>query len=445
MLGVKKMKMKSMATLLVMIVTVLASAIAVSAAPIPVDVEELEINGDNYGSSSVIAELFERGEEIDVKIRLYAHEDATKEELEDIQVFASIDGYRYSHYEGDLVSDRTRTFDMDPDTTDSKKLSLEVPVFHDLEDVLLRIRVSNSNSESVEYTYQLRVKGLADEDAIYIRDFSVSPSDVVVAGRPLSFKVFVENLGDHDLDDVSVEVAIDELGLVDTEYLDEIESDETEVFEELLVRVPTCTKPGVYTATATVEFDRFETVTESMTITVLESDACELNNGASNEKPKEVTRSVITVPESQEVMKGTSGAVYPVMISNLGSSAKTYTLSVSGVEAWGTVRMDPAAVVIVQPESVKTVYMYVSAKEESQAGAQVFKLTVESEDDAKQVLISANVKEGQSEANNGDLRRGLEIGLMVLIIILILLGLIIGFNKLRSDKDDADDETQTYY
>ena len=32
-----------------------------------------------------------------------------------------------------------------------------------------------------------------------------------------------------------------------------------------------------------------------------------------------------------------------------------------------------------------------------------------------------------------------------IVLILIILGLIIGFNKLRGDREDYDEESQTYY
>ena len=427
------MNKKNGLVLVVMLLTaVMASAFA-SAATIPLDIDWVKVDGDTFESGDTIE--FERGEDLDLRVRVTATAD-----IEDVEIEAYISGYRYAEYERDMVSDYERIGDLRMDSSDTVSLSLEIPTKIKTEDAKLRIRVSNKNDESQEYTYQLDIVGIADENAIVIKDFTVSPSTVVEAGRPLSFKVKVKNLGDNDLDDVSVKVSIPELGITDDEYLDEIEANEAETFEELLLRIPQCAAAGTYTVTANVEFDEYEETSESMTITVLESGACEVN------APKVTTdKTVVTVPETQEVVLGTTGGVYPVMISNLGSTAKTYTLTASGVSAWGTVRFDPGAVVVVQPESVKTVYMYVAASEDAQAGAQVFKLAIEGDDDEKQVVLTANVQEGEDAASYDSLRRGLEIGLIVLVVILIILGLIIGFNKLRSDKGDDDDQSQTYY
>jgi len=430
------MKVKTtMVVMVVLIAAIMASAFA-SAAVVPLEVSYVEINGDKYYDDNVaIADKFERGEELDITVKVVALAD-----VENAQVEAYISGYRYSQYERSLVSDVSKTFDLEANTSDKLHFKLQIPLKMDKKDTKLRIRVSNENDESFEKVYQLRIRGVDESNAIQIKDFTVSPSNVVEAGRPLSFKVKVKNYGDDDLDDVSVRVSIPALGIWDDETLDEIRADEAETFEELLLRIPKCAEPGTYEAVATVKFDEYEETSESMVITVLEGGVCE---AVAAEKPQ--VRTVVTVPESQEVMIGTSGAVYPIMISNLGSEARTYAITVSGVDAWGTVRLDPAAVVVVQPESVKTVYMYVAAKEDAQPGAQVFKVTIDSGEESKQIPLTANIVEAKETASYDGLRRGLEVGLIILVIILILLGLIIGFNKLRGPRGGEEEETQTYY
>ncbi|MFP4524212.1 MAG: FixG Ig-like domain-containing protein [Candidatus Woesearchaeota archaeon] len=413
----------------VMVLTSLLAIGAVSAQQVPLSIDWVKVNGDRFDGT----QEFERGEELDIRVSVEALAD-----VEDVQIEAYISGYRYGDYERELVSDTSKIFDLRNGSHDKANLDLEVPLKIETEDTKLRIRVSNRNDESFEETYQLDLVGVDKSEALRIKDFTVSPSSNVEAGRALSFKVRAKNYGDRDLDDAYLKVSIPSLGIADDETLDEIEVDETETFEELLLRIPKCTEPGTYTARATLEFDEYEEISETMEITVLEGGVCETDEEPAKDK------TVVTVPESQEVVMGTTGGVYPVMISNLGSTAKTYTLSASGAGEWGKVRFDPASVVVVEPESVKTVYMYVSAKEDAQAGSQVFKLDVESDSDSKEVVLSANLQEGAQQDYDG-LRRGLEIGLIVLVIVLIILGLIIGFNKLKGKRHDEDEESQTYY
>lgn len=424
------MKQKGLVLLFVLVAAVMASAL--TAAQPDIEISKVWINDvDAYSGDMDL----DRGEVMDVDVLLHALAD-----VEDVDVEVYLSGYQYGSYEKYLVSDSEYITKLDNDSSKKYSFKLEVPVKVDKDEFDLRVRVSGRTGDSIEELFPLQFTGLDRKDAVVIKKFTVMPSDVIVAGSPATFKVTVKNYGDISFDDVYIKVSIPELGIADDESMDEIDADESETFEELLVRVPKCADPGVYDVEAVVEYDNYESTVETMQIRVLKSDLCAVGEDVTPTAP--ASKTVVTVPESQEVMKGTTGGVYPVMISNLGSTAKTYTLAASGVDAWGTVRFDPAAVVVVQPESVKTVYMYVTANEDAQAGAQVFKLTVESDADSNQAVLSANIADG--DAQKDGLRRGLEIGLIVLVIILIILGLIIGFNKIRGDKDD-DEESQTYY
>ena len=57
--------------------------------------------------------------------------------------------------------------------------------------------------------------------------------------------------------------------------------------------------------------------------------------------------------------------------------------------------------------------------------------------------MKANVAEG----NNGwdTIKKALEIGLVVLVILLVVIGLIIGFSRLKGRDDEDEDEDKTYY
>ena len=156
-------------------------------------------------------------------------------------------------------------------------------------------------------------------------------------------------------------------------------------------------------------------------------------------------KTMITVPEAQSVTPGNAGSVYPVVIANLGKEAKAYQIGVSGVETWGTARVDPSANVIVAAGNTATVFIYVSANEDVQAGQKVFKVSINDGTEAKEIPLTANVTEKEA-SNWGGMQKTLEIGLVVLVIILIIIGLIVGFNKLRgSDDEDEDEDAKTYY
>lgn len=423
------MKMKNLTMLVLSVVLLAVLAMNVMATNQNVIVDYIEVNGDELELSNdyEINYAFERGEKVEIKVRVRALEDA-----EDVQIDADIKGYQYSHYETDLISDSTSTFDLDENDTVSKKLKLQIPIKADKDYYMLRIRVSDRFGDSDEYTYSLHVKGVDRSEAIEIKDYSFSPSNTIYAGRSLLANVKLKNYGDRDLDDITVTVSIPELNIKDTATLDELDADEAETVEELLLRIPMNAEPGDYQIEIVVEYDEYEsaTVTDLITVECYESgDVC----GATSVKPKEAT--IVNVPSSTEMTE--TGAVFPITIKNNGAKDTIYSLSVSGIN-WGEYRFDPAADFIIESGMSKTVYLYLTA-DQIDAGEKFFKLQVKAGNEINEVALSVNVKETKSTG----LRNALEIGLIILVVILIIIGLIIGFSKLRDNK--SDDEAEAYY
>ena len=438
------MKVRSLVLLLVVLLATVSIASAANLKDL-VNVKYVEINGDKYyPGDDINAGTFTLGEPIDIAVKLQAND----VDLKDLQVEAYLSGYKYSVFEPSLVSQVSKTFDLDAGDTIKLPFTLQVPLNMDIwgdnkDDVKLRIRVSDRNDISFEEVYQLNINGVDDSEAVQIKDFSVSPSAVVEQGKPLDFKVKVKNYGQDDLDDVTLRVIIPDLGVSDVETISELDSDETATFDDALLRIPKCAAPGDYKVVAVVEFNEYYKTTAEMNIKVVKGEACETNAPAATNKPQ----TFITIPQSQEVKKGTSGAVYPIMINNMGSEDKTYSIDVAGVDSWGSVRLDPGAVVVVPANSAKTAYLYLAAKDDAAPGEKVFKVTISGDGESKQVALTANVTDDKagSEASYSGLRRTLEVGLIILVIVLIILGLIIGFNKLRPGRDSDEDDTQTYY
>ena len=70
----------------------------------------------------------------------------------------------------------------------------------------------------------------------------------------------------------------------------------------------------------------------------------------------------------------------------------------------------------------------------------------------KEFVLKSNVVEGEATptaTNWGGVKKVLEIGLVVLVVLLVILGLIIGFSRLKGSDEDFDDEddnkSETYY
>lgn len=407
-----------------------------------VTVTEVEFDDDELSSDSTSIRNFERNQEVEVKVHFTALADA-----EEVEVEAELTGY-----DGDRVSDTEYVDEIKLNESYVEEVTLSFPWDMDQDYYTLRVSICPRSGDCVEETYELDVE--AEEHSFVIKDVDFSPGLSVEAGRALLTTVRVENIGDEDDDEgVKVKVSIPELGLSASDYLDEVDEDDSSSSEELYIRIPSETSAGSYDVEVSVTYDDGdETETESYTLTVTAAEEEESSEETTEEEPVE-SKTVITVgPESQDMTAGQGGAVYPITLTNAAGEAKTYVVSVSGYNSWGNVRIDPSNVVVLGESETQTVYLFVSANEDA-SGSYTFAVTVSAGSETlKQMLLTANVEPAQEVAveetsNSWDsVKKGLEVGLIVLIVLLVILGLIIVVNKLRSSDNDEDDEkSKTYY
>jgi len=418
-------KFKLLGVFAVFVIALVALSASASALP---TIQSLKINGDEYRENIVI----ERADNLELKFEIFSADNES-----DVQVSAEILGYEYSDYED--LSDVTHNFDMDADDTVYETLKLKIPEEMDKDYFDLRLRVGSKRDASEEYLYRIHVKG--DRHLLKISRVYLSPENEVKAGSTLIAKAKIKNIGEKDEEDISVRVEIPELGLSEVEPLEEIEEGETETSEELYLRIPRDAKSGDYKVKVTVEYDRdYEEVVKEYTISVV---------GTKDQEEEETTveaqdLTVVTVAvDKQDVTKGQAGAIYPVTISNSGKEAKTFVLSADA--DWANIKVSPSNVVVVNGKDSQAVYVYVSAKENAAVGEQVFGLEIKSGDEVKSVALKANVVE--APASSWDkAKRALEIGLIVLVVLLVVIGLVVAFRKDKEeDLEEPEVADQTYY
>jgi len=393
-------------------------------------VEYVKINGDVYVDGESLA--IEKGEDIDIKIKLLAN--GTNES--NVEIEADIIGYEYN--DKDELSDSTHTFDMDAGDTEYKTLSVSVPVKAEKDYYDLRVRVASRTGTSYEQLVRLNVKGVRHQ--LQIKDVLLHPANGVKSGSSLLVTARITNRGEKDEEDVKVTARIPELNLEDSYYIEEIEEDESKTSEELFLRIPSCTAEGMYELEVEVEFDEGEDViTQTEIFNVMTGDYCDANVDVD-------VKSIISVgSQVQQMTEGQSGATYSLAITNPGNDAKTYTLAVSGVDAWGTYRVDPSTTVLVEGGETKPVFIFVSANKDASEGQKPFVVSVASGSDSQSVQYYANVLKEDGTSLN-DVAKYV---LIALIIVLIVIGLIIGFSRMRGKDEDLDDDEelsgQTYY
>jgi len=420
------MKTKLTSLLAIFLIAALAVCGVANAA---ITINEVEFDDTELKENSITLLDVEKGEDYEIKVRFVSNED-----LKDVQVEAYLRGYDHD----DRIEDITDVFDVKKDVTYTKKLTLEFPQRMDIEDdskYTLRIRIEAQNGDGKSETYDLDIA--ADGHVISIKDVIFSPEGSVKAGRALLASVRLKNYGDKDEEGIKVRVNVPDLGISASDYIDELEEDESTTSEELYLRIPSCTMEGAYDVEVEVTYDDGdERVTEIEEIKVTSDETCGVS-GVSTQKP-----TIIYDSSAQSMRVGGEGSIYALTISNPTSSAKTITIDVNGVEVFGNVKISPNNVLVLGAGETKTTYIYVNAAKTAKSGEYSFTATVSGLGESDQeIALTANVEKATSFAS---LKKGLEVGLVVLVVILVILGLIIGFNKLRSE-EDLEEEGQTYY
>jgi len=409
-----------------LIAMLLTSALALSAAaaPVPVTIEQVWFNGEEVDPGEVRGDVL-RGDSLEVKVKIQALAD-----IDNVRIEAEVEG-------GDDradIDERSEAFSVEAGQVYSKKLTLALPHNLDLDnpssDYKVHIEVSGGNGEHVVEDFTIDVS--TSRHSVEIEDVIFNPGLTVEAGRSLLASVRLENNGEKDEEDVKVTLTVEGVGS-DADYVDELDSEDEVMSEQLYVALPLCTPAGTVDATITVDYDE-NTRQESKTfqLNVLASDRC---------AQQSEQRTVITVgPESQNIVAGGSEAVYPIALTNSGSESRTYVVELTSSSDLET--QLSSNVLVVNAGETKVAYAHVKAKASASDGEKTFGVKVSSGNELlKEVTLKANVVQN---AESASLRQGLQIGLVVLVVLLVIVGLIVGFSRLKNDDSDKE-EDETYY
>ena len=392
----------------------------------------------------------ERGETSIIEVVIEGNPDL-QEEIDDVTVEAKIFGYEHGS-----ISDETSIFTVQPGVTYRKVLRLEIPEdFEPTQDgKTLRITVSD-NDNSVSQNFRVFVSEVRHR--LNILDVIFNPGLQVESGSNLFSIVRIENLGEKKEENIKVSMSISELGLSNSVFIDELVNDRTEndrtrtrndneessaSSDELFLRLPKNAK-GEYELKISVDYNRGNSV-EEKTYILLVSPSKEPTTG---ETPSEVSTVVTVDTTKQEVEQG-KGAVFKFMFANLGDASKTYTLDVTGVNDFGTYRVDPQSVTVAKDQTGELA-LFVAADEDASKGVKNFNVKVmEDTKVIKQASLSVDVKESKAVADPwSNIRTGLEVGFFILLIILVILGLVIAARRMgrKDNLEEPSNGTQSYY
>ncbi len=422
--------MKSLKLLVALIALVSFFAFGVVAGSENYDIADVDVNGIDVDDAEKIV-FVERGETISVVLDILGIGTVG---VEDVKVKASLEGL-----DDEDIETRTDAFDIEPEVTYSKRLKLNLPYDIESGDYNLVVRVYDKEY-SEEFSTTVRVEG----HALNIIDVILRPEQVD-AGNTVFVVPRVKNVGDSSEDDIKVRATIPELGLSARSYLDDLVTEEDEdddnkdsaSLNDLYLRIPKNAKSGTYDVVVTVEYNKGrdkETITVPLTVVGKEE--------ATVEALVNIDRLTQTVAQGEAV-------VYKVSFVNLGDSTKTFSLEVSGAN-WATTRVDPGFVTLA-PNTAGDLYVYVSAQEDAALGKHAFAMRVKSGATVlKELSVEADVKGAVVGTDGVDwkaVKKGVEIGLAVLIALLVILGIVVLFGKLRRNSPEEPEvaEGQSYY
>jgi hypothetical protein len=156
---------------------------------------------------------------------------------------------------------------------------------------------------------------------------------------------------------------------------------------------------------------------------------------------------VINVPiGNQDIKNDGSEVIYPLIFTNQGPDANTYTLLLDGA-GWAKLRLSDSNVFVIKPRESKTISVFASTTTNA-LGEQIFLATIKSNDKVlKQVPLKGNVVavRGLLAAK---LKALLEVILIIMVIAVAAVIFFFGARKFlqRGNGEIPDDaEGETYY
>lgn len=404
---------------------VLVIALSASAFALPMSITKVEVDGTSLQPDQVNRLSIDRNEEFTVKVTFDATADA-----DNLVGQAFIAGYEHVEEE---PSDIDGPFDIEGNTTYTKKFTLSIPRDMIEDSYKLRIMFTDRNTGALIQNYNLKID--EPRHSVDINDVILYPEKSITAGSALLTTVRVENFGQKDEDDVKVTIEVPQLGLSATDYIDSIDSNDIEESEELYLRVPRETKAGDYELIIKVEYnDGRDESTQSAVIHVDGDVAYE----ATTQPQTAITagNTLLSVPAGESV-------IFPMYIKNSGQTDVAYTLTVAGTSGWAESTVSPMTTQIVKAGESKQFNVRLAVDQKAAVGTHVFTATISAGDEqVEQIALTADVTKAKSTIWS-TIGKVLGIALIAFIVVLVVIGIIVAYQ--RSKEDGNSTEPQTYY
>ncbi|MBI4144500.1 hypothetical protein HY486_04595 [Candidatus Woesearchaeota archaeon] len=401
---------------------ILIAAIAISVQALPVTIDTVEIDDVLLQPSSTTRLDIERGQNINVRVKITAQAN-----LPNVELLGFLSGYEFNDIPNERISDVTQLFDLQSNVSYVRTLQIPLPSDAQVDDYKLRIIVSDRFGESTNANFNFKID--AERHSLKIEDVLLIPGARIRSGSALLARVRIENKGQRDENDVKVVVSLPALGVSATDYIDEIQnSDRQDETEEMFLRLPRCAEPGIYKLNVDVFFNdnrRKESTTRD--VQIIEDSTC-----AQPTTPTSTTGqgTIVAATQLVNLVQGES-TIVPFSITNPGRTQQPYTISFQAPQGLN-IKVSPTSSIIVAPGKTETLYVSLEAKDIT--GTQVVTAIVTSGTETLQTTnITVNITPKTS------MTKILQGVLIALVGLLVLIGIVIALRRTGSDR------TQPYY
>ncbi|MDP3728312.1 MAG: NEW3 domain-containing protein [bacterium] len=355
----------------------------------------------------------------------------------EVRVKAWIGGYEY-----DDIEASSGEFDIEPGVSYKKTLTLEIPADLDVEDneYTLYIEVYDSeDSEREDF-------GLfAERSSHNVKIVDVIYDNSIDAGETSSVEVRVENLGEDKEEDIKVEVSL--AGDSSVDYINELaafeennEDEESSDSATVTLNVDADLECDYYDLTVKVSYNRgHDTLEETYKVWIECTDSDEEAEESGEAETK------ISISSSDLEGKAEEETSLTLTFTNSGSGSEIYSVHVNGEEQWADSDVSPESVTVAAGESQEVTVTLTPNDDAS--GDYEFSLQILNADDELQEEVDMEMSVEENEGLFGDTNSILKVGFIILIVLIIIIGLIVAFRKLKDDDEDELEpkEGQTYY
>lgn len=387
-----------------------------------ISIDSVELEGKTLAENENNFLIIDKGEKkLKLRVRLTALENVEDAHVDAVLAFEN--GY--------VVADATVTFDIADGANNIKELELPLVGMFEQNNFRLKAKVVDAEGDFEEKSYGLRIS--QKRFPFVISSISLSPESNAEAGKSLIAGLTIKNSGVVPLEGISAKVSIAELGISSAKLIDQIKSSKPAgMMGEFTLKIPDTAATGTYTLRSEIS-SQFggEAEVKEMPIFVV---------GKEEQKKQVVNdRLIVNIPiVKQNIKSDGSEVAYPVILTNEGPDANSYTLLLDGA-GWADLRLSDSNFVVINPKESKTINVFASSRKAA-LGEQIFMVTIKSSDKVlKQVPLKGNVIGAGGIALS--LKDIIEMALIGFVVLAVLIGLLFGIRRyVKNGRKDAGEE-----